>query len=248
MKEARSLTNLPERFARLYDYKAGKFESPLDSLGIADIDATFELAIRTYPEELPDFRRTEHDKHHLYWSEGWWKDYAYSQKNINDRFTVFHFRNSAPQVAYVPKIIHKWIEESQIPPPPPSLENMRRRNIAWQSASQLLSSAVALDKARQEYKEKKDKPRKVITDIPGVTSPNSRLPGEPNEFIEKVDNDYWLSELENRLDGWRYVAREIGSLSLGHGIINTPRLSDVRNLKRRLANNALIPEYPDVAA
>lgn len=251
MAEARLTPELPERFALLYDHRSQKFETPLDGLGLADIDSTFELAIRTYPGNLDDLHQVGHDRHHLYWTKEKWKDLALNQETLEDSFTVYTFRNSAPQIAYVPRPIHEWIENSQIPPPIPSLETMRRRNLAWQSASLLLSSVIALDKARTDYDENKGITRTVLSHIPGITPVINRLSEIPLEQIKVVSDEYWLSELEGRLESWRYVVeeiKEIGSLCLGHGILEKPNLSEVRKLGKRvkLKENAFIPSQPDL--
>jgi hypothetical protein len=238
MIEARLSADLPENFALLYDYKTGKFDTPLDSRGIADVDAIFELAIRTFPDELPEFDNTERNRHHVYWTESKWKNLAEKQTNPEDKNTVSTFRNSPPQVAYVPMPIHAWIEYSQIPPPAPSLETMRLRNTAWMSAMLLLKSAVELDKARDDYKTNRLNTRTLLGNIVGIT-PVSRRRGE--EIIEELDTEYWLSELNSRLDGWRNLA---DTQPEDFRFLEKPKLADVRKLRSRIREDAIVPRLP----
>lgn len=241
MKKARLSADLPERLARLYNYETGKFTTPLDSLGIADIDAVFELAIRTYPDELPDFEDSERNRHHLYWTEEKWKQLAETQKTAEDRRTISEFRNGTPQIAYVPVPIHQWIEISQIPPPAPSLPVMRRRNADWQSAALLLKSAHDLDKARANYVQRRGKTRTMLGYIDGITPKSQR---KEQEFIEVIDDEYWLSELNSRLEGWRILAAEQSNSPSQRRLLPGVRLSDVRNLRSRIKNDATIPRLP----
>jgi hypothetical protein len=241
MVEARLTADLPEHFARLYNPNLAKFETPLDSMGIADIDAVFELAIRTYPEELPRFEGTERNKHHLYWTEKWWKSFADRQKTWEDRSTVFEFRNSPPQVAYIPVPIHWWIEHITVPPPPPDIDVMRRRNAAWASATILLKSAQAVDQARADYQDKKHNTRRVLGHIAGIT-PLSKQRSE--EYIEELDSEYWLSELNSRLEGWREVATLHDTAPAQDRFLPQARLSDTRSLHRRIRNGAMVPRIP----
>lgn len=237
---ARLNSDLPERYARLYDYQTGKFETPLDSQGIANIDALFELAIRTYPDELPSFENDEYDKHHIYWSKEWWRQYALAHKPP-DRETIHTFRNSTPQLAYVPRVIHAWIEEIMIPPPAPPLEVMRRRNDGWSVAVILLRSAVMLDKARDEYEEKKNTTRTVLGKIDGITPLSQQ-----SDFVseERVNREYWLSELTSRLDGWRQTADKALEIPEEHRIVSEARLFSVRALGRRIKDGAIMPRLP----
>ncbi len=238
---ARLASTLPERYAVLYDYHTSKFETPLDSQGIANIDALFELAIRTYPDELPCFESSERNIHHVYWSEQWWKDYA-MQHESPDRETIKMFRRSTPQLAYVPLDIHRWIEEIMIPPPPPPLEVMRRRNAAWAVANILLDGAIRLDKARDDYDQKKYDTRTVLGSIAGIT-PLSQRSDSPTE--ERVNTEYWLSELNGRLDGWRFLADRALEVPTEYRIIAEPRLVSVRALKQRISRTgAMIPRMP----
>lgn len=242
--EAHLTSDLPEKYARLYDYHTGKFETPLDIQGIADIDALFELAIRTYPDDLPPFENTERNIHHVYWTEQSWKDYADSlppdEANI-----VRTFRNSTPQLAYVPIPIHAWIEKIMIPPPAPEMEVMRRRNAAWASAGMLLREAVLLDKARSDYENKKDSTRRVLGSIDGIT-PLSRRQDFVSE--EQINCEYWLSELNGRLVGWRKVAVLAEAIPDTDRIIVEPRLTSVRALKRRIRQGAIVPRLPELLA
>lgn len=241
MEALRLSPELPERFARLYDYQLEKFETPLDDRGIADIDAICELAIRTYPDHLPPFTDNERNVHHVYWTEAFWKDYA-SQHSRRDADTILSFRNSTPQLAYVPKLLHWWIEQSMTPPPPPSLEVMRRRNNAWAAARILLKSAILLDQARADYETKKDNMRWVIGSIAGIT-PVSR---QSDRLIEaRVDREYWLSELNSRLDGWNKIADLTQFVPVEDRLITQPKLVHVWDLKRRIRNGAMVPQLPD---
>lgn len=237
MKQARLTPELPEQYARLYDYRTGKFETPLDSQGIADIDAIFELAIHTYPDELPSFNSSERNKHHIYWSEAWWKEYALAHESP-DRETIQTFRNSTPQLAYVPMMIHHWIEEIMTPPPAPPLEVMRRRNAAWSVAMILLRTVDRLDKARGEYEEKKNNTRIVLGSIDGIT-PVSQQGNFESE--ERVNTEYWLSELNSRLDGWRQIADKALEVPEEHRMVAEARLFSVRALNRRIKNGAIEP-------
>lgn len=237
---ARLNSDLPDRYARLYDYQTGKFETPLDSQGIANIDALFELAIRTYPDELPSFDSGERNIHHVYWTENWWKEYAMSHKTP-DRETIQTFRNSTPQLAYVPVTIHRWIEEIMTPPPPPEIEIMRRRNAAWSVAMILLRSADMLDKARSEYEEKRNTTRTVLGKIEGVT-PLSQQGDFATE--ERLNREYWLSELNSRLDGWHQIADKALEVPEEHRIVPEARLFSVRALSRRIKNGAIMPRLP----
>ncbi len=249
MIEARLPRDLPEHLARLYNYKTGKFETPLDEWGIADVDKVFELAIYTYPGELPAFSILERNKHHLYWTADWWAKYANRQKNLSDRQTVWEFRNSAPQVAYVPIPIHKWIEISQEPPPVPDMETMRRRNAGWQSAALLLKCAQELDSARNNYDANRGTTRRVLSYIPGITPKHGQLAEEPLMQIDVTNNEYWLSELEDRLEGWRHLVATKGDISAKQGILPLVRLSEVRKLNQRIhKNSAFIPALPSLAS
>lgn len=239
--EARLTSDLPEKYARLYDYQSGKFETPLDTQGIADIDALFDLAIHTYPDHLPPFEHTERNIHHVYWTEQFWKDYADSLPP-EEANVVRTFRNSTPQLAYVPIPIHAWIEKIMIPPPAPEMEVMRRRNAAWTSASMLLRGAVLLDKARSNYENKKDETRRVLGYIDGIT-PLSRRQDFVSE--EQINREYWMSELNGRLEGWRKVAALAESIPDMDRIIVEPRLTSVRALKRRIRQGAIVPRLPD---
>lgn len=239
--EARLTSDIPEKYARLYDYNTGKFETPLDNQGIADIDALFELAIHTYPDHLPRFEDTERNIHHVYWTERFWKDYAASLP-YEDANVVRTFRNSTPQLAYVPVPIHAWIEEIMTPPPAPAIEVMRRRNAAWASASMLLRGAVLLDKARSNYENKKDDTRRVLGPIDGIT-PRSRRRDIVTE--EQINREYWLSELNGRLEGWRKVATLSEAIPDADRFVVEPRLTSVRALKRRIKQGAIVPRLPE---
>ncbi len=245
VKEALISRDLPERFARLYDYDTKKFETPLNPQGIADIDGLFELAIRTYPDDLPDFSSAERNKHHVYWSEADWRELELSRPP-QQAVIIHEFRNSTPQCAYVPPNIHDWIEKIMIPPPAPPLEIMARRNAAWEAAAILLRSVVLLDKARTEYDAKKDNTRLVYGYVPGLTPMSQRT---EEQLIEKTDREYWLSELNGRLDGWRKISAVAEYVPDEDRFITHARLVSVRALKRRIKNGAIVPAVPkDIAA
>lgn len=242
MAEVRFSPDLPPHFARLYNPEAKQYFTPLDDRGIADIDAVFELALRTYPYTLPSFSLHERNKHHVYWSESWWENFANQQATREDWLTVTEFRNGTPQKAFVPPAIHRWIEHSQIPPPAPSLETMRRRNSAWASASLLLKSCIELDRAREEYRGKKGQTRRLLGSIAGITPLSQRF-DEP--YIDVIDDDYWLSELDHNLSSWRRIAAERGEQAVDEGLIARPRLAEVRELRQRVRVGAIIPKLPD---
>lgn len=243
MNGARLSAGLPEHFARLYDQNSEKFITPLDSRGIADADAVFELAVRTFPGDLSRALRANRDIHHLYRTEREWLDLARQQNNQFDYFTVLRFRDGTPQKMYVPRPIHQWIEHSQMPPPAPSLEVMRRRNAAWTSAAILLRSCIDLDKARDQYKNKRGKIRWTLGRIPGITPPHRQ---SDSDYVFKVDDEYWLSELNKRLEGWQQLSAENGQLPVEEGIIETPRLYEVRRLHRRVLPGAIVPRIPHI--
>lgn len=240
MRAARLSPELPGNLAVLYDYRAGKFETPLDGRGIADVDALFELAIHTYPDPLPSFDNTERNIHHIYWTEQFWKNLAARQSSA-DAETIHDFRNSTPQLAYVPLELHAWIEEVMVPPPPPSLEVMRRRNAAWRVARILLQGAEQLDQARSDYDNKKDTTRKVSGWIPGITSVSQRTNEEPEE---RLNRDYWFSELNSRLEGWKKISDFAGQVPAEDRIIPAARLATVRSLHSRIRNGAMVPRIP----
>lgn len=229
--------DLPEHLARLYNYQTGKFDTPLDSQGIADIDATFELAIRTYPDNLPSFDDSERNVHHIYWTERFWKCLARTHPS-GEPGTIHEFRNSTPQLAYVPLPIHRWIEEIMEPPPPPPIEIMRRRNTAWRSARILLQGVRLVDMARSDYEEKKHSTRRVLGCIEGTTplSQQSQIPVE-----DKLNRDYWLSELNARLDGWKYLSRLVLDVPQQDRIIPVARLASARELRSRIKHGAIVP-------
>lgn len=243
MREVRLSPDLPEHLARLYNPKLKLFATPLDARGIADVDAVFELAIRTYPDDLPDFGTAFRDRHHLYWTEEWWEDYAASQVRPKDTLTVTEFRNAAPQIAFIPRVIHKWIEHSQIKPPPPTLEVMEQRNISWQLASLLLESVVKVERARTDYEENKDVITLTLGCIKGIT-PKSKQREEP--FVSRVDEPYWRSEYESRLKGWQALVSLHSDLPQEHRLLPRTRIRHVRASRRRFSteHNATIPAFP----
>ena len=240
--EARLEADLPERFGLLWNCDEKQFETPLDSRGIADIDAIFELALRTFPGTLPPLDGAERNKHHVYWSEAWWRDYANSQ-SAQDRQVITMFRGATPQIAYVHMDIHEWIEKIMIPPPAPTIEVMRARNNAWSAASTLLISAYELERARAKYDEKKNNTRRMLGYIAGIT-PRSQY--REDEYVDVIDTEYWLSELYSHLDGWSQLD-VYGNVPEEHRLV-VPRLSDVRALKRRIRDDAIVPRIPDLAA
>lgn len=242
MNKVRPPSDLPEHLAHLYKPQYNRFKTPLDTRGIADADAVFELAAWTFPGNLAQALRSYRDIHHLYRTEDNWIRFARSQKTQADSNTIYNFRNGTPQKMYVPRLIHEWIEQSQLPPPAPPLETMRRCNTAWASASLLLRSCIELDKARQDYSEKKGKTRRLLGNIPGITPPHRRF---EEEYIYVVDDEYWLSELNKQLEGWQYIAATRGDLAVQEGILETPRLSDVRRLYRRIRPGAIVPKTPE---
>lgn len=237
-REARLSPELPERFARLYDYQTGKFATPLNPQGIADIDALVELAIRTYPDELPSFDSCKSNNHHVYWTERDWKRYAASQPWPQNE-TIHTFRNSTPQIAYVPVFLHPWIEEVMHPPPAPPMEVMRRRNAAWSVATILLRSAIMLDEARDDYDRKKNSTRLVLGWITGITPLSKR---SAQEIEERVNREYWLSELNDRLEGWKSLRKIISNVPPEDRIITEARLAEVRELGRRIKHDAMVPK------
>ncbi len=239
MREARLSSDLPERFARLYDHHTGKFDTPLDDQGIVDIDGMFELAIRTYPYQLPDFRDTESNIHHVYRTENEWQELADSYPFPYSQI-IHTFRNSTPQLAYVPRELHWWTEESQKAPPPPSLEVMERRNEAWSVASLLLKSAVEISRVRNKYEERKNVFYVVRANLEGLTPKNSRLDSD----IERSDGEYWLSELHGRLESWRFLAEKVKQVPPEDRIVAEPKLFSVRALRRRIKNGAIVPQVP----
>lgn len=241
-REARITAELPEHFALLYNYKTGLFNTPLDPQGIADIDKTVELAIRTFPDTLPSFSAGERNIHHLYWTESWWKKFA-NTHSAEEATEIMEFRNSPPQLAYVPVSIHAWIEEIMVPPPPPPFEAMERRNAAWATAILLLKSAKLVDEAREDYKENSHRTRTVLGHIPGVT-PRSKQ--KPFDTKEVTDREYWLSELNSRLEGWRALARSQVSGPDEFRIITDARLVSARALRNRIhRGRAMIPQLPE---
>lgn len=240
MRAALLSPELPEPLARLYDYQTGKFATPLDERGIADIDATFELAVRTFPDMLTPSDLSTRDKHHIYWTEEYWRKLAASQPSP-DSGTIHEFRNSTPQIAYVPRVLHMWIEEVMTPPPPPSIEVMRRRNFAWKVASMLLQGAVEVDQARIDYDTKKHTTRRVLGWIDGIT-PVSQRGGNPIE--ERVNSEYWLSELNARLKGWKKVSDFISQVPAQDRIIPAARLATARSLHGRIQHGAIVPRVP----
>lgn len=246
----RRLSDLPEEYAQLYDYRTEKFYTPLDSQGIVDVDKVFELALWTFPRPLPELNNKERNIHHLYWPQQEWTNYAQSLGN-EDKMTVIKFRNGAPQKMYIPIPIHKHIEQSMIPPPRPSLEIMRRRNMAWAAASLLLSRANHLDSARKEYESKKSSLRKVSPPIDGIT-PLNRRPVTPPQYrtVRYVCNrDFLLDQLELRLASWEIALDTTSSAPLDDYIISQPRLFAVRALNNRLySRRAFIPKMPDSIA
>lgn len=241
-REARITAELPEHLALLYNYKTGLFDTPLDPQGIADIDKTVELAIRTFPEELPSFTAGERNIHHLYWTENWWKKFA-NRHSAEEAAEIMEFRNSPPQLAYVPISIHAWIEEIMVPPPPPPLQTMERRNAAWTAAALLLKSAKLVDEAREDYIENSYRTRIVLGHIPGVT-PRSKQ--KDFDTKEVTDREYWLSELNSRLDGWRTLARGQIAGPEEFRIITDARLTSARALRSRIHHGrAMIPQLPE---
>lgn len=242
MDKVRPPSDLPEHLAHLYNPQCGRFDTPLDSRGIADADAVFELAAWTFPGNLARALQSYRDIHHLYRTENEWLNFAHNQESETDTHAIINFRNGTPQKMYVPRPIHHWIEQSQLPPPAPPIETMRRRNAAWASASLLLRRCIELDKARQEYTEKRGKTRRLLGNIPGITPANRR---SEEAYIYVVDNEYWLSELNKQLEGWHLIASSRGRLPVREGIITTPRLADVRELHRRVRPGGIVPRMPE---
>lgn len=245
-KEAFINRTLPEQYARLYDPAIQKFETPLNQQGIADIDAMFELAMRTYPEDLSDIDFNDRNIHHVYWTAEWWRQYANSQP-LDLAWIIHKFRHSTPQLAYVPKAIHSWIEEIMEPPPPPSIEVMDRRNMAWEAASILLKNVVLLDKARKLYDANKDNVRVMYGDLKGLTSRHNAC---DEMYITKTDREYWLSELNDRLESWRSIGSIIDVVPEEERFISEAKLVSVRALGRRIhSSGAILPAIPaDFAA
>src|SRR5690606_1130017 len=112
---------------------------------------------------------------------------------------------------------------------------MDRRNNGWASASILLRFCVEVDKARSDYEERRDVPRIVL----GNTSETPLSKRSSEEYIEVVDNEYWLSELDNRLKGWRRISQEKGDLPVDQGFLSDPRLHAVRKLRRKVRVGAM---------
>ncbi len=244
MKEARISPDFPEKYARLYNYQTQKFDAPLNSQGIADVDALFDLAVWTYPDDREQLFTAERDVHHVYGTESYWRDLAASYERP-DSVEISKFRDSPPQKAYVPRPLHEWAEYITEWPLVPSIEAIRRRNAAWSAANRLLQGVVLLDKARDDYEQKKDTTRRVLGNVAGIT-PRSQQKDFSVE--ELVNNEYWLSELYERLDGWRWTARHLESIPDEDRIIVIPRLTCVRALKRRLKNGALVPRMTEPQA
>ncbi len=244
MKEARLTSDLPERYARLYHYSTGKFETPLDIQGIADIDAVFELAILTYPDQLPDFSTTEFDVHHIYWTEEHWRRLALAHDS-SEREIIQTFREATPQKAYVPRVIHKWIEEVMIRPPVPPLEVMDRRNNSWEVANILLDGAILVDQARRNYAVNKNNIRVIMGNIDGVTPRSQQKDFDTQEIPER---EYWLSELYRRLEDWRMLAGIVNVVPVEDRLVIEPRLWAVRALRRRInhRHQAIVPRVPEL--
>ncbi len=241
--EARIERDLPERFARLYDYRTNTFATPLDSRGIADADAILELALRTYPDELPDFSRRmdDDDAHHIYWSEAWWRAYADRHEEA-ERNIIYDFRNGTPQKMFVPRVIHSWIETVMQPAPPPAIDVMKQRNEAWESAKILLKSAFDLDKARKNYNENKHGTRIVYGCFEGLTPVSAR--GDFDVEV-RMNREYWLSKLNEQLAGWRYIADSAQEeIPQEYRFIPDPRLFSVRALSSRIKGGGFIPAVP----
>lgn len=238
MEELRLSSELPERFARLYDYRLDKFETPLDDRGIVDIDALCELGLWTYPGSFTDFQDGFWDKHHVYFTEEYWKQFAASQETARDAATVMNFRNSTPQIAYIPRALHEHIEKATIPAPAPSLEGMRRRNASWEIATILFEGADLLDKARSQYENKKHNYRMVPGYIPGIT-PRSKQ--SDRLFELRSDREYWLSQLNSRLEGWNKISELTHEVPIEYRLITEPKLVVVRALKKRIKHDAIVP-------
>ncbi len=241
MLEPRLSSELPERFALLYDYKSGMFGAPLDKVGIVDIDALYELAIWTYPDELPDLK-INRDNHHVYWTEQEWEDWAASLPPTESD-TVTTFRNSTPQIAYVARPIHAWIEESIKRPPRPHMEVMKKRNISWAISKLLLEQAILLDKAVINYNEKKGIVRAIPGYFEGLT-PKHKRNGVP--VLERTDRDYLQSELERRLLGWQALKETITQTPTKNRIVPTARLAEFRKLEKRIKHGAIVPKTPEL--
>ncbi len=239
--EARLSPELPEKFARLYDPSSGKFETPLDVIGVADIDAIFELALWTYPnpENLPEILVGERNIHHVYFTQAWWKNYADAHPEP-ERQIISEFRDGVPQKACIPIPIHAWIEFIMEPPPPPSIEVMDRCNASWEVASILLKNVMKFDEARRNYQSKKHTNRIIYGDFEGLTPESAK---QDFEVMEISNQEYLLSELNRRLSDWRDSAGLIELVPKEFSLIEMPRLSEVRRLQRRLSKKgALLPK------
>lgn len=239
--------DLPERYGRLYDPVSQKFDTPLDQNGFADIDALCDLAIRTYPFDLPDFRYKDCDIHHVYWTEADWNNHA-AHSNSRDSTTIIEFRSSTPQLALVPRWLHWWIEQSQVAPPKPAIEQMRQRNNAWKAAKMLLDSFNNLEMARGDYSENKNGTIATLSHIHGET-PRSRRPHDgPPKVILRPMEPYLKSELQHRVLGWQTAIAIARDRATPNEFV--PRFSErhVAALKRRTGRNATLPTPIEVLA
>jgi hypothetical protein len=118
---------------------------------------------------------------------------------------------------------------------------MRRRNDAWLIASLLLKSEYEVAKARAEYEAKKHTTRRVLGKVIGCTPRSAQL---DVEYEDRPNKEYLLSQLNDRLDGWRQLSGIAEVVPEEDRIVPITKLVRVRALRRRIRNGAIVPRVP----
>lgn len=122
---------LPPEDARLWraDLHA-KLETPLDELGLVDLDELVRLGTGTVATDY-DWTSLFNDVHHLQWPAA-----SYAADELNHEFRELFRRK-----AFIPRQFHNWLHLITLPPPAPSHEIMRHSIEGERTARALAATA-----------------------------------------------------------------------------------------------------------
>ena len=140
----RARHELPPPEARLWNPdKQGRFQPPVNDVGLVDLDQLILLGEVTVDESFDWSSRT--DIHHLQWPRARYIDDPLSMK----------FRELQGRKANVPRTFHNWLHKLTLPPELPTREVMRH-TIEAEATARALADTASLAMRLTRRKEVKE--------------------------------------------------------------------------------------------
>jgi len=125
----------PPTEVRTWDVdKQGKFDTPVDELGLVDLDALVQLGKITVHDGY-DWTSPLNDVHHLQWPA-----VKYAEATTGDG-VVRTFRELVCRKAFIPRRFHNWLHYITVQPALPSQDVMRHAVSAERTARAIATTA-----------------------------------------------------------------------------------------------------------